>query len=214
MQSPNLARECEELAAQIAALRTEFSTPTQDISIPTPVNSPRTTHAVVNKPPLPPKSSRRFGYKTAPLEPTLSTGEVDPLSHPTTSVFVTEVRPVRQELQDLDAHLARVALPTPEAALKENPFSLPPRSATPVRSRRASESGAYTEFRERLQDDETREAAKQQEELAKEASRTNESSRSIMRNKPLTLSVSERFTLEIIPDDKHTSIWDDVLGIE
>ncbi|KAI0327969.1 hypothetical protein GY45DRAFT_1067139 [Cubamyces sp. BRFM 1775] len=205
MQSPDISKECEDLVAQIAALHTGSSTPTRNVPIPLSVSSPRTALTTAKRPSIPPASSRRYGYEMTPLAPIIRTRELPPLSDPAMSVLAGEVpsRPSREELQSIDAQRAQVESPTSEAAFEDNPFSLPPLSAAPARTTREE---SEKKSRKRLRDGETREAAK-----------TDDSSWMIVRIKPPTprpsLSLSERLTLAIAPDCRHTTIWVNVLDI-
>ncbi|KAI0830353.1 hypothetical protein BC628DRAFT_1416635 [Trametes gibbosa] len=144
-------------------------------------------HARMSKHPLPPRSSDIAFPKT-------------------TSEWPEESRGDHESFRTV---LARQVPPTPEAALKRDPFLLPIMGGAQRASSKGTDAeekenrfGASTLLKEVLQD-----IAREKEDRQRERGRE----RGRAATKPALerpMSILKRFTVDIVPTSRHTTIWD------
>ncbi|KAI0364800.1 hypothetical protein BV20DRAFT_818148 [Pilatotrama ljubarskyi] len=154
---------------------------------------------------IPPNSTR--GRRPVPVPPKLSN-----------SLNPESTEPVAQANGDTDARdhaqfralLSRQAPPTPEAALKQEPFKIPSSSKGKGKIKTATKVDPSTKenrtMTTELLDEVLMEIARDQEE--RERSKAAQKQRLALQPGSGRSGVFRRFKVDIAPDARHTTIWD------
>ncbi|KAI8969694.1 hypothetical protein BD414DRAFT_532056 [Trametes punicea] len=152
---------------------------------------------------VPAKPTR--AHRALPLPPPLTASHANALPGPARAVFEKQKEAEGRAHDELRVRLARQVPPNPEAALKRAPFRLSPVSpsqGTDASTRRSNAGQGKGVATKELLDEGLREIARDKEE----GKRGSDGSKPVAM--PTKHDVLRRFKAHIIPDERHSTIWD------